>query len=42
MPEIPIHALEAPVMPTVLPKQLLPATRKHPADLGVMDNRPPS
>ena len=30
-------------MPTVLPKQLLPTTRKiHPADLGVMDNRPPS
>ena len=46
MPEFPIHALEGhltPVMPTVLPKQLLPATRKiHPADLGVMDNRPPS
>ena len=42
MPELPIHALEGhltPVMPTVLPKQLLPATRKiHPADLGVMDN----
>ena len=46
MPELPIHALEGPltpVMPTVLPKQLLPANRKiHPADLGVMDNRPPS
>ena len=46
MPELPIHALEGPltpVMPTVLPKQLLPTTRKiHPADLGVMDNRPPS
>ena len=46
MPEFPIHALEgnlAPVMPTVLPTQLLPATRKiHPNDLGIMDNRPPS
>ena len=46
MPELPIHALEGlltPVMPTVLPKQLLPANRKiHPADLGVMDSRPPS
>ena len=46
MPELPIHALEGhltPVMPTVLPKQLLPAARKiHPADLGVMDNRSPS
>ena len=46
MPELPIHALEGPltpVMPTVLPKQLLPTTRKiHPADLGIMDNRPPS
>ena len=46
MPELPIHALEGPltpVMPIVLPKQLLPTTRKiHPADLGVMDNRPPS
>ena len=30
-------------MPTVLPTQLLPATRKiHPNDLGIMDNRPPS
>jgi len=32
-PMLPIHALEghlAPVMPTVLPKQLLPATRKDP------------
>ena len=39
MPEFPIHALEgslAPVMPTVLPVQLLPAARKiHPDDLGI-------
>ena len=46
MPELPIHALEGPltpVMPTALPKQLLPTTHKiHPADLDIMDNRPPS
>ena len=46
MPEFPIHALEgnlAPVMPTVLPVQLLPAARKiHPDDLGIRENKPPS
>ena len=46
MPDFPIHALEgslAPVMPTVLPVQLLPATRKiHPDDLGIRENKPPS
>ena len=46
MPEFPIHALEgnlAPVMPNVLPVQLLPAARKiHPSDLGIMENKLPS
>ena len=46
MPDFPIHALEgnlAPVMPTVLPVQLLPAARKiHPDDLGIIENKPPS
>ena len=46
MPEFPIHALEGPltpIMPNVFPKQLLPTARKiHPADLGVMDDKPPS
>ena len=46
MPEFPVHALEgnlAPVMPTVLPVQLLPAARKiHPDDLGIRENKPPS
>ena len=46
MPDFPIHALEgnlAPVMPTVLPVQLLPAARKiHPDDLGIRENKPPS
>jgi len=33
----------APVMPTVLPVQLLPAARKiHSDDLGIIENKPPS
>ena len=46
MPEFPIHAIEgnlAPVMPTVLPVQLLPAPRKfHPEELGIRESKPPS
>ena len=48
MPEFPIHALKghlAPVMQTVLPKQLLPATRKiHPDQIlslwSIRDSKP--
>ena len=48
MPEFPIHALKghlAPVMPTVLSKQLLPATRKiHPDQIlslwSIRDSKP--
>ena len=46
MPDFPIHAIEgnlSPVMPTILPVQLLPATRKfHPDELGIRGNKPPS
>ena len=46
MPDFPIHAIEGsltPVMPTVLPAQLLPVSRKfHPDELGIRDNKPPS
>ena len=46
MPDFPIHAIEgnvSPVMPTILPVQLLPATRKfHPEELGIRENKPPS
>ena len=46
MPDFPIHAIEgnlSPVMPTILPVQLLPATRKfHPDELGIRENKPPS
>ena len=46
MPDFPIHAIEgnlSPVMPTILPVQLLPAARKfHPDELGIRENNPPS
>ena len=46
MPDFPIHAIEgslSPVMPTILPVQLLPATRKfRPDELGIRENKPPS
>ena len=46
MPDFPIHAIQgnlAPIMPTILPAQLLPAHRKfHPDELGIKENKPPS
>ena len=46
MPDFPIHAIEgslSPVMPTIMPVQLLPATRKfRPDELGIRENKPPS